>query len=121
MITLMVVVGAALGAPARYVSDVFVTARTGGSFPYGTLLVNAVGSLALGLVTGLTLHHGLSSSWQALVGTGFCGALTTYSTFSVETAGLLRDGRAIAASANLLGSAALGLLAAAAGLGLALT
>jgi CrcB protein len=121
MITFLVVVGAALGAPARYVGDVLVTVRTDGSFPYGTLLVNAVGSFVLGLVTGLALHHGLSSSWQALVGTGFCGALTTYSTFSVETAGLLRDGRPVAAAANLLGSAALGLVAAAAGLGLALT
>ncbi|MGH3744190.1 MAG: fluoride efflux transporter CrcB [Mycobacteriales bacterium] len=120
MITLLVVVGAALGAPARYVGDVLITARTDESFPYGTLTVNVVGSFLLGLVTGLALHHGLSSSWQALVGTGFCGTLTTYSTFSVEAAGLLRDGRPVAAAANVLGSAAAGLLAAAAGLGLAL-
>lgn len=120
MITVLVIVGAALGAPARYVADVLVTARTEQSFPYGTLAVNVVGSFVLGLVTGLALHHGLSPSWQALVGTGFCGALTTYSTFSVEAAGLLRDGRPGAAAANLLGSAAAGLLAAAAGLGLGL-
>lgn len=120
MTALLVVLGAAVGAPARYLGDVLVTARTGGRFPYGTVLVNVVGSFVLGLVTGLALHHGLAGSWQALAGTGFCGAFTTYSTFSVETTALARDGRLAAAAANLLGSAVLGLLAAAAGLGLTL-
>ena len=120
MIPTLVAVGAVVGAPARYVTDVVVTRRTGGRFPYGTLAVNVVGSFVLGLVVGLGLHHGLSSDLGALLGTGFCGALTTYSSFSQESVALLRDGRPRAAGLNLLASTAVGLAAAAAGLGLAL-
>ncbi len=119
MIALLVAVGAVVGAPARYIADVLISRRTSG-FPFGTLTVNVVGSLVLGLVAGLALHHGLSDHIKALVGTGFCGAFTTFSTFSQETATLARTSPAKAA-ANLVGSTAAGLLAAAAGLGLALT
>lgn len=120
MIPLLVAVGAAVGAPARYTTDVLVTRWTGGRFPLGTLTVNVVGAFVLGLLTGLGLHHGLSPQWRALVGTGFCGALTTYSAFSQESVQLLRDGRPRAAIGTLLGSTLLGIAAAAAGLGLAL-
>lgn len=120
MIPLLVAVGAAVGAPTRYTTDVLVTRWTGGRLPLGTLTVNVAGCFVLGLLTGLGLHHGLSPQWRALAGTGFCGALTTYSAFSQESLGLLRDGRALAAVTNLLGSTALGIAAAAAGLGLAL-
>lgn len=119
MIALLVAVGAVLGAPARYMAEVVISRRAR-SFPYGTVIVNVAGSFVLGLVTGLGLHHGLSGHWLALVGTGFCGAFTTYSTYSYETVALLCDGRPVAAAANLVGSVGLGLLAAAAGLGLAL-
>ncbi len=120
MIPLVVAAGAVVGAPTRYVTDVLLTRRTGGRFPVGTLTVNGVGSFVLGLVVGLGLHHGLSASWQAALGTGFCGALTTYSTFSQESVSLWVDGRRRAAGLNLLGSTALGIGCAAAGLGLAL-
>lgn len=120
MIGLLVAVGAAVGAPARYTTDVLITRWTGGRLPLGTLAVNVVGCFLLGLLTGLGLHHGLSPRWRALAGTGFCGALTTYSAFSQESVGLLRGGRPWAAAITLLGSTALGIAAAAAGLGLAL-
>jgi CrcB protein len=121
MIPALVAVGALVGAPTRYVTDVVVTRRTGGRFPYGTLAVNVAGSFVLGLVVGLGLHPGLSANLTALLGTGFCGALTTYSTFSQESVALLRDGRSRAAGLSLLVSTVAGLAAAAAGLGLALT
>lgn len=77
MTWLLVAAGAAVGAPLRYVAGHLLDGR----LPRGTLLVNLVGSFLLGLFTGL----GLSESRSALLGTGFCGALTTYSSFAVQT------------------------------------
>lgn len=77
MTALLVALGAAVGASLRYVSGHVVD----GGFPRGTILVNWVGSFLLGLFTGL----GLSGHELALLGTGFCGGLTTYSSFMVQT------------------------------------
>lgn len=108
----MVALGAALGAPARFLVDLALKRRFGEDFPWGTLLVNAVGSLFLGALTALPL----SSEAAAFLGTGLCGALTTYSTFAHESVQLTRAkarGRALSyvlASLCLgLGSAWLGL------------
>lgn len=117
---LLVAVFGAIGAPARYLVDSFVRDRTGGQFPYGTLTVNLVGSLLLGLLTGLTLHDGMSPAVKVALGTGFCGALTTWSTWSFESIRLVEEGSLGLALRNLVGSLALGLAAAAVGLGLAL-
>jgi CrcB protein len=87
---LWIAVGAAIGAPARYLSDRAVQARQDSVFPWGTLTVNMVGSLVLGYLTALTTH--LSPALTGTVGIGFCGALTTYSTFSFETLRLLEIG-----------------------------
>lgn len=111
MIPLAVAIGAAIGAPARYFTDRYVQSRTESVFPWGTLTVNVVGSLALGALVG----SGASGTIVALVGTGFCGALTTYSTLGYETHRLLRDRSLLLAALNVLGSLAAGL--AAAGLG----
>lgn len=73
-----------LGAPARYLTDRAVQARHDSVFPWGTFTVNLVGCLILGGLTAAA-ETGLSSQVAALVGTGFCGGLTTYSTFSYET------------------------------------
>lgn len=119
MTLLLVVVGAALGAPARFLTDRWVQSRHDSVFPWGTFTVNAVGSFVLGAVLGAAAAGGLSPHVVAAVGTGFCGALTTYSTFSYETVRLVEDGALRYALFNALGSLAVGLLAAWAGATLA--
>ena len=96
------VIGGAVGAPLRYVADLAVRRWHGGRFPWGTLAVNVLGSLLLGLVLGLAASGAASAEVLTLVGTGFCGALTTYSTFSFETVRLLEDGAFAAAVGNVL-------------------
>jgi fluoride exporter len=108
MTVLLVALGAAVGAPLRYLTDRAVQSRHGSAFPWGTLTVNVAGSLLLGFLIGLPVGPTLA----ALLGTGFCGALTTYSTFSYETLRLARDGRRAPAVANVLISILAGLGAA---------
>ncbi len=84
--------------------------------PWGTFAVNVSGAFLLGVLTGATLYHGLGPLPRAAVGTGFCGAYTTFSTFSYETVRLLEEGSIAAASVSALASVAVGLLAAAAGI-----
>ncbi len=112
------VLGCAVGAPARYLLDGFVQDHRSGDLPWGTLTVNVLGALVLGLVTGLGLHHGLGRLPTAAVGSGFCGAFTTFSTFSFETVRLGEAGDTVAAAKNVGVSVVLGLGAAALGLGL---
>ncbi|MEV0715321.1 fluoride efflux transporter CrcB [Asanoa sp. NPDC050611] len=112
MTLLLVVAGAALGAPARYLTDRAIQRLHSGHFPFGTLIVNVVGSLILGLAAGGTAT---TSGVYALVGTGFCGALTTYSTFGYETVRLLEQHAPRRALANAAVSIAAGLGAAFAG------
>lgn len=113
MTVLFVALGGALGAPARYFTDRFVNARHGTRFPWGTFVVNGVGSFLLGLVIGAGVH----GEAAALVAIGFCGALTTYSTFSHETHRLLKAGHRWVAYANVVGSMSVGLVAVLAGYG----
>jgi CrcB protein len=84
----LVLVGGAAGAVARYLTDRAVQSRVDAVFPWGTFIANVTGSLLLGLVSGL-----MAASWVGhLVGVGFCGALTTYSTFGYETVRLASSG-----------------------------
>jgi fluoride exporter len=119
---LAVAAAGAVGAPARYLVDLAVQerGRRHPELPLGTLAVNVSGSFLLGLVTGLALHHGLPAGARTTLGTGFCGAYTTFSTFSYETIRLVQDGDLAEAGLNVLASLAAGAVAAAAGLGLAL-
>jgi fluoride exporter len=112
-----VCLGAAFGAPARYLVDRFVQSRLDAVMPWGTLSVNVVGSLVLGFVTGLATHHAVSGQVMTTVGTGFCGALTTYSTFSYETLRLYEDGARLYAGANVVLTLVAALGAALAGFG----
>ena len=92
MLVAVLLVGGAIGAPARYLLDGAVQDRVEGTFPWGTFAVNVTGSLVLGIVTGLALYHGLGDVPRAAVGTGFCGAYTTFSTFSYDAMTLIEDG-----------------------------
>ncbi|MFD8014067.1 fluoride efflux transporter CrcB [Streptomyces sp. NPDC058955] len=101
---LFVALGAAVGAPLRYLTDRAVQARHDSVFPWGTFTVNVVGSFVLGLLTGVT-----SAQANLLLGTGLCGALTTYSTFSYETLKLYEGGAKGYAVLNVAGSLTAGL------------
>ena len=116
---LLVALGAVVGAPLRYLTDRAVQARHDSVFPWGTFTVNVAGCLVLGLLTGAVTAGAASSQVQLLLGTGLCGALTTYSTFSYETLRLAEGGARLLALANAAGSIAAGLAAVYAGTGLA--
>ncbi|MFF8310375.1 fluoride efflux transporter CrcB [Streptomyces lydicus] len=112
---LLVVAGAMVGAPLRFLTDRCVQSRHDTVFPWGTFAVNTAGSLILGLLAGAVTAGAASSQLQLLLGTGLCGALTTYSTFSYETLRLAADGARGYAVANVAGSVLAGLAAAFAG------
>jgi CrcB protein len=109
---LFVCLGAAIGAPARYLTDRVIAARHDTVLPWGTLTVNVVGSLVLGLLAGVAEGHHVPGNVSLVVGTGFCGALTTYSTFSYETLRLYDDGARLYAVLNVVVSLVAGLGAA---------
>lgn len=110
-----VCLGAVVGAPGRYLVDRFIQARHDTLLPWGTLTVNVVGSLVLGVLTGATVTDGVPTGLMLALGTGLCGALTTYSTFSYETLRLFEDGARLYATLNVTMSLTLGLGAAALG------
>jgi fluoride exporter len=111
----LVIAGAAVGAPLRYLSDRAIQTRHDSVFPWGTFTVNVLGSLVLGVITGAVSAGGASPQVQLALGTGLCGALTTYSTFSYETLRLLEGDSRLFAAANVLASIVAGLGAAFAG------
>jgi fluoride exporter len=111
----LVLVGGAVGAPVRYLTDLLVRSRHDSVFPWGTFAVNAAGSLVLGVVAALAVGHDVPAWVLTLVGTGFCGALTTFSTFGFETVRLVEDGAWLEAGLNVLASVVVGLGACALG------
>jgi CrcB protein len=110
---------AAIGAPARYLVDGAVQQRARGVFPWGTFVVNVSGCLLLGLLTGLSLYHGLGPTAKTVIGTGGFGAYTTFSTFTFETVRLAEEGALDEALRNAIATFAVGLVAASAGLTIA--
>lgn len=116
---LLVVAGAVVGAPVRYLTDRAVQARHDTLFPWGTFVVNVVGCLVLGLLTGAASTGAAGPQLRLLLGTGLCGALTTYSTFSYETLRLSEAGSGLYAALNVVASVAAGLAAAFIGVSLA--
>ncbi|MEV4615200.1 fluoride efflux transporter CrcB [Kitasatospora sp. NPDC049258] len=109
---LLVIAGALVGAPLRYLTDRAVQSRHESVFPWGTFAVNLTGCLVLGLLTGAVTAGAAPSRLQLLLGTGLCGALTTYSTFSYESLRLAETGARLYAVANVAGSVLAGLGAA---------
>lgn len=100
-----------VGAIARFRLDELVQLRTAGEFPFGTLAVNLLGSLALGVLTGA----GVGGGWLLVAGTGALGSFTTFSTWMLETERLGEEGDAPVAWLNLGVSFAAGLAAASLG------
>jgi CrcB protein len=96
MTFLLVALGAVVGAPARYLLGLWLNGRA--PFPWGTFAANVIGALLLGLFTRL----GVGDSAYSLLGTGFCGGFTTYSTFAWETHTLVEVNRVHAWAYSLL-------------------
>jgi CrcB protein len=113
----LVGLGGFVGAIARYTLDGWVVARTGASFPFGTLAVNVSGSVLIGVLFALMIERGvLDAGLRAPLMIGFVGAYTTFSTLALESWRLAEDGAWLLAVANLGGSAVLGMVAVVAGL-----
>jgi CrcB protein len=120
MTVLAVAVGGAFGAVARYGVSIWMMQQFGGGFPWGTLAVNLVGCFLLGLLDGFVVSGQLvSAEARLLLGTGFLGALTTFSTFSVETIRAFEVGQWLVAGGYLAVSLIGGLALAALGVTLA--
>jgi CrcB protein len=112
------VVAGSIGAPTRFLLDGFVQDHTSGAFPWGTFAINMTGSIALGLLTGAALYHAFPTTPKIILGTGFCGAYTTFSTWTFETVRLLEEGALREACLNAVMSLLIGIGAAGAGLAL---
>jgi fluoride exporter len=109
---LLIGIGGFLGANARYLVASWITERLGGSFPYGTLIINVSGSFILGFfLEFISERLFVHPNWRLFFAIGFLGAYTTFSTFSFESLALLQEGSYFAALANMVGSMLLGLTA----------
>jgi CrcB protein len=117
---LVIALGASVGANLRYMLSNWAAQQWGTTFPYGTLLINILGSFAIGFILVLAESRiALSVPWRLLIVTGLLGGFTTFSTFSYETYNLLVEGSWLEASLNLLGSVGIGLIGVSLGAGLA--
>nr|WP_279232662.1 fluoride efflux transporter CrcB [Thermus neutrinimicus] len=105
----MVALGGALGSLLRYGLGAWVQALTGPSFPYSTLLINALGSFLIGVVIRLSLEGALSGEGRLFLAVGVLGGFTTFSTFTYETLALIQDGEAWRALLYVFFSVFLGL------------
>ncbi|MDJ0457962.1 fluoride efflux transporter CrcB [Arthrobacter sp. NQ7] len=108
-----------LGAGTRFVVDGLVRSKVRTALPVGTIAINVTGSFLLGLLAGAVIVHAAPAQLQAIAGTGFLGGYTTFSTASFETVRLIQSRRAGLALLNGIGTAVMGVAAAAAGLALA--
>lgn len=111
-------IGSALGGMARYWCSGFVATRLGETFPWGTIAVNVLGSFVIGFFATISGPDGrllVPSLARQFVMIGLCGGYTTFSSFSLQTLTLVRDGQWLAAAGNVLLSVVLCLLAVVAG------
>lgn len=104
LIFVLLAIAGGVGAVCRFTLDGVIRARLAGTAPWGTITINLSGSLALGLLTGLAAASLLPAAWLAVVGSGFLGGYTTFSTASVETVRLLQERRVGAGAAVGLGT-----------------
>jgi CrcB protein len=108
---LWVAVGGAIGSVARYGVGQWTSSVLGDAFPWGTLIVNVVGSFIIGAVTALAASDGLSDNMRLFIAVGICGGFTTFSAFSMQTLALMQTGAFAHAAMNITGSVALCLIA----------
>lgn len=113
---LAVFLGGGCGSVLRFLISAVISRNIAGAFPVGTLTVNILGSLLLGVLTGLAARDAVAPAWRFFLAVGFCGGFTTFSTFSLEFAGLLRSAQYATAFAYAGASLLLCLLATFAGL-----
>ena len=108
---LFIAIGASLGANARYLVGIWAADRFNASFPYGTFIVNITGSLLLGfIITLATERLTISPETRLLLAVGFLGSYTTFSSYTVESVGLLRDSGLWPSLVNILGNNLIGLV-----------
>lgn len=98
---LFVALGGSIGAVFRYLISIFMVQLFGSAFPFGTLLVNILGSFMMGIIYALGQVSEVSPEIKAMVGVGLLGALTTFSTFSNETLLLIQGGAWLKAFLNI--------------------
>ena len=111
---LSIALGGALGSVARFWMSGFIAERAGTTFPLGTLLVNITGSLLIGFIAAFGDPDGrflISPGWRQFLMLGVCGGYTTFSSFSLQTLSLFREGEWLAAGANVVLSVVLCLVA----------
>ncbi len=119
MITLLIALGGGAGAVTRFLADTWIAGTLRARLPAGTLIVNVTGSFLLGLLTGWFVARGGNADVKAILGTGFLGGYTTFSTASVEAVRLVRGGRGVGAAVHAVSMLLLGIASAALGLWLA--
>jgi len=116
----LVGVGGFLGSVVRYIAVKAVDVRINQSFPYGTMAVNVIGCLLIGVVVGIVgRHQPGSENLRAFMGAGFCGGFTTFSAFALENQNLIAERMAAMAIVYVLGSVMAGIVAVFIGLWLA--
>lgn len=117
---LWVGIGGFLGANARFAIGRLVADRLGGSYPWGTFVVNLTGSFLIGILLTLLIERAVADPfWRLLLAVGFLGGYTTFSAYTFEAVALAMDGKWASAGLYVLGSNVLGLAACGAGIGLA--
>ena len=109
---LLVAVGGAIGAAARYLLGTWIVSRTGTGFPWHTFAINVGGAFLLGVLMAFALERGvISGSAVLFLGSGVLGGFTTFSTLAYESVALMERGLGLAAAANMFGTAVVGLAA----------
>ncbi|MDQ6844126.1 MAG: fluoride efflux transporter CrcB [Bacteroidota bacterium] len=115
-IIIAVGIGSCLGGISRYLLSLVIQNKFLSTFPFGTLSVNIIGCFLIGLIFGYSEKSYLSMEWRVFLVTGFLGGFTTFSSFSNESIGLIRDGQHWFAFSYIASSVIIGLLATFAGI-----